>query len=468
MSLSRDKTQPIPAGDRSFLESEGNMKRLLFLLIALTWLTVGSTPVLACSCAESALPVCAAYWSSDAVFVGQLRDITPPGPRAANTLPVATLHFIVEQPFRGITTATVDVETLSGTSCDQEFVKGIRYLIYAHREPQSKQLMAGPCSRTTELSHAGEDLNYIRSVMQQGATESVAGRIAHFKHEPVSGVKIEVRNENKTFETITDEKGNYSVSLAGPGTYTIRLAVPSSVDVLAHREDLLSKIETTDALTTIEYKVELEKSQCDYREFHTYPVDLHATAEISGSVLTAAGRPVNKGYVHLLEGEADSNLFNYAKIEADGTFKFEGVAVGEYFLVLNPRNEAPDADDPPYARTFYPNATDSGGATKIVVTEGAKLENLTLRVGPPWKARAVSGKVVREDGSPVPKALLSLYDGDRYIRRVDVDKNGRFKFKVYGDFKYALEAQELGERSGKSGPVSITDKSTNLTLVMKP
>ena len=443
------------------------MKCLLLLLIALIWLTIASNPVLACTCIEYGTPVCAVYWRSDAVFVGQLRDITPPDHKSTDTLPTATLHFIVEQPFRGITTATVDVGTLSGTSCDMNFVKGKRYLIYADRESNSNQLFAGPCSRTTELGNAVDDLNYIRSLTQQGVTESIAGRVLRMRYDPMPGVKIEVRNENKIFETISDQKGDFSVSLAGPGTYTVKVLVPSSVSVLATRDDLISKLETTDTLTTMEYKVELGRSECDYRQFDLFPVDLHATAEVSGALLTASGLPVNKGYVYLMK-RADSDRFNYTKIEANGSFKFENVAVGEYFLVLNPDNEAPDEDDPPYARAFYPNATDASGATKIVVTEGAKLENLTLRVGPAWKARAVSGRVVWQGGGPVADAHVSLYDGDRYIRLVKVDKKGRFSFKVYGDFKYAIKAQVFGARQGKSDRVAITDKSTNLTLVLKP
>lgn len=443
------------------------MKCLLLLLFALTCFTIslGSKPV--CQCEEYGTPICARYWRADAVFVGNLRDITPPDRKAAGTWPMATLHFIVEQPFRGITSATVDVGTASGTSCDIGFVKGKRYLIYAYRGEESKQLFTGMCMGGEEASEAVDDLNYIRSLTQQGVAESIAGRVVQGKFTPLAGVKIEVRNENKTFETTSDEKGDFSLSLPGPGTYNVKVLVPSSVAVLANREDLLDKLETTDALTTLEYKVELGKNQCDYRQFDTFRVDLHATAELSGFVLTTTGRPVDKGFVHLRD-PANPDRSDYKEIEADGSFKFEGVAVGEYHLVLNPRNEAPGENDAPYARTFYPNAADVSGATKIVVTEGAKLENLTLRVGRPLKARTVSGKVVWEKGPPGAGAHISIYSGGQYLRRVEVDEKGAFSFNVYGDFKYAIEANVYGEPSGQSSRVAITEKSTNLMLVLKP
>ena len=380
---------------------------------------------------------------------------------------MATLHFIVEQPFRGITSATVDVGTASGTSCSIQFDKGKRYLIYAHRNSETQQLFTGMCMGGGEIEDVEEDLKYIRSVMQQGVTESIVGRVVRGKYTPVTGVKVEVRNENKTFQTTSDENGNYSVSVAGTGTYSVKVLVPSSVAVMATRQDLLDKMETTDALTTIEYNVELGKSQCDYRLFDTFPVDLHATAEVSGFVLTASGRPVDQGYVYL-QRTSDGDRSDFTKIEADGSFKFEGVPVGEFHLVLNPRNEAPGENDPPYARTFYPNATDVSGATKIVVTEGAKLENLTLRVGRAFKARTVSGKVVWETGAPAPGARIAIYNGDQYVRAVEADKKGLFSLKVYGDFKYSLNVTVYGEPLGGAGPVPITDKSTNVTIVVKP
>ncbi len=51
------------------------MKRLILVLIAFGWFTV-SDDARACTCSEYDVPVCAAYWRADAVFAGQLVDIT--------------------------------------------------------------------------------------------------------------------------------------------------------------------------------------------------------------------------------------------------------------------------------------------------------------------------------------------------------------------------------------------------------
>lgn len=91
------------------------MKSLLFLLVALTCLLISSTTVVACQCDQYDVPVCAAFWKAQAVFVGQLRDITPPDPKSTDRTHVATLHFIVEQLFRGITS-----EHDTSKQCDKD------------------------------------------------------------------------------------------------------------------------------------------------------------------------------------------------------------------------------------------------------------------------------------------------------------------------------------------------------------
>ena len=443
------------------------MKRLLLILISFACLPFITEGVRACTCSEYDVPVCAAYWRTDAVFAGQLLDITPVEKKSENQMPTVMLHFIVEQPFRGVAGNRIDVETLRGTSCDMKFEKGERYLIYASRDHGNNQLFAGACSRTNNLKDADDDLDYIRSVTQQRATESILGRLLRNQYEPLAGLKVTVQSDDKTLEAKTDAKGDFTVSVPGPGNYTVRAFIPFAALFMAHREDEQPKIVATDALTTFEYKVEIAKNECNYRQIDAYEIDLHATAEVSGNVLTASGRPVSPGYVSLVNA-ADAVRGFSMKLEDSGSFKFEGVPVGEYYLILNPRNQAPDENDAPYPRTYFPNVAEAGGATKIVVTEGAKLENLTLHVGPRWKERLITGKVVWQNGGPPRDAHLSLYDGNRYIRLIKLDEKGRFNFKVYGDFKYAIIAETWGEHQGRSERVSITnEKSTDLKLVLK-
>jgi len=60
----------------------------------------------------------------------------------------------------------------------------------------------------------------------------------------------------------------------------------------------------------------------------------------------------------------------------------------------------------------------------------------------------VKGKVVWQNGRSLQNGHISLYDGDRYIRLIKLDEKGRFNFKVYGDFKYAIVAETWGETRG--------------------
>lgn len=446
------------------------MRHVALITISLATLMFFPAQANACQCAEYGTPVCAAYWRADAVFVGELTRITPPAKQSKNELPTALLHFIVEQPFRGVTGAQVDVATLSGTSCDMKFDKGQRYLIYASLDPDTKRLFAGPCTRTTTFDDAAEDLNYLRTVTQQGAQESISGRLVRDKYDPLSGLKVTVQRGDQTIETTTDKQGRFDVSLPGPGNYTVRAFVPFAAGVLAYVGDPETREKATDTLTTLEYELKIEKNHCDHRELNLFKGDLHATAEVTGNVLTTSGRPVHPGFVYLVSAD-DPDRSTSQQLDENGAFKFEGVGVGDYYLVLNPRNEAPGENDPPYSRTYFPSAAEPAQATRIVVTEDAKLENLTLRVSQPWKERTVSGSVVWQDGRPATGATggqISLYDADHYVRLIKLDDKGRFNFKVYGDFKYFIEARSWGKTQGRSPRVPIPEgNSKPLKLILK-
>ena len=127
------------------------MRHVILITISLAALMFFPAQANACQCDEYGTPVCAAYWRADAVFVGQLTRITPPAKQSNDEIPTALLHFIVEQPFRGVTSAQVDVATLSGTSCDMKFDKGQRYLIYASLDPDFQATLCGTMHQDHDL-----------------------------------------------------------------------------------------------------------------------------------------------------------------------------------------------------------------------------------------------------------------------------------------------------------------------------
>jgi hypothetical protein len=426
----------------------------------------------ACSCVEYGTPPCAEYWRADAVFAGVITDIRKL-PNDPNSLPQALLHFRVEDAYRGVSVSELDVATLSGTSCDGTFEKGERWLVYGYRDAATGRLEILPCTRTHLLRGDSEDLAYIRGLKRGKSEQAVLGKLLRNRHEPLAGLKVTVQGGGQSFESMTDAEGGYGFSLPKAGTYTVRSFVPFSAGAMSHRVPVGTQ--PTDEQTVVEYSVTIPAGQCAYNEIDVYRVDLHATAEVSGTVINEAGEAVTRGQLYLVDAAPQDGSRaerEYTKIGEDGGFKFEGVAVGRYYLVINPDDEAPGEGDAPHPRTFHAGATDTSRATPLVITEGAKLEGITFRVRPAMKARVISGRVVWADGKPATTATVSLYDGeaDRYIRMVGVDAEGRFTLEVFGDFKYELSASVYGKKYGASEKVQVpqTGQPAPIKIVVTP
>jgi hypothetical protein len=447
------------------------MYRKLLLATLLLFLSQAlAAEARACSCVEHGTPVCAAYWRADAVFTGVVTDIKKVPDAEQTSPPIALLHFIVEDKFRNVTASELEVETLHGTSCDMTFEKGKRWLVYAYRNASTGRLVISPCTRTHQISGTDDDLSYIRGLSQRPPEQSVHGRLAYFKYDPLADIKVVVSGAGRSFETKTDAEGNFSVQLPQGGAYTVRAVVPYSAGAYSHTAAV--ETDPTDEQTVLEYPVELPTGRCTYSELDVFKVDLHATAEISGKVIDETGQPVTRGYVHLIDAvqkEGSQSWGEHARIGEDGSFKFEGVAVGSFLLVINPRDEAPGESDAPHPRTFYPSVADREQASPLVITEGLKVEDIAFRVRGPLKKRVVSGRVLWPDGKPA-EAYVSLYNGDKYVRLVRSGADGRFTMDIYGDFDYKLEVKAFGPKAGQSEKVKIPSalKPAPMLLKLKP
>jgi hypothetical protein len=264
---------------------------------------------------------------------------------------------------------------------------------------------------------------------------------------------------------MTTKYGDFSLSLPGPGSFTVRVTVPYPARLMDNSEDDVTvRFTQTESLSTFEYDVALEKSQCSYLELDVYGTDPRATATVAGSVRTATGQPVDRGAVSLING-VDTGPDYVELLKKDGSFRLQGVAPGEYHLVLNARN----GFDGPYARTYYPATEDKQEAKKIQVTEGVTIEDLEMRVGPRLSERRVAGTVVWKSGRPPEGAHIAMYSGDEYVRYVSIDEDGRFNFILYGDFDYSIEARDyIEELEGRSQRMKIPQgNSAALKLVIQ-
>ncbi|HLM01980.1 MAG TPA: carboxypeptidase-like regulatory domain-containing protein [Pyrinomonadaceae bacterium] len=61
------------------------------------------------------------------------------------------------------------------------------------------------------------------------------------------------------------------------------------------------------------------------------------------------------------------------------------------------------------------------------------------------KAKAIYGKVIAEDGTPVPDALVQIYrnleEGEVILAEIKADENGRFEMQNFAAGKYMIRAK---------------------------
>ncbi|HKO45588.1 MAG TPA: hypothetical protein VJU84_20095 [Pyrinomonadaceae bacterium] len=430
------------------------MSRLFIILVTVLCLPAFAETIQACQCREYGTPTCAKFWRSDAVFVGQVVDVKPLQKKPDNVYSYVMVRFIVQESFRGVSGTRVGVATAT-TMCDTTFKKGKRYLVFASLDDDTNQLFTGMCRGTTLISDT-DDLNELRKLKQREAGESISGRIVTNRYKGLPGMTVEVTGNDKTLKTMTTKYGEFSLPMTGSGSFTVRVSVPYAVQHMMYsNDDLDVRSVHTESVSTFEYDVTLQKSECSYLEIDVHGTDPRATAAVAGNVLTATGEAVAKGAISLIN-DLETGPDYVEHVQKDGSFRFEGVAPGEYHLVLNAGKEVPAEFDAPYARTYFPATEDKSEAKKISVTEGAVIESLSMRVGRRMSERTVAGKVVWNGGLALEDAYLAVYSGDEYVRRVEIEDDGTFKFILYGDFAYSIEARDfIDEIEGRSQRITI-------------
>jgi len=436
--------------------------------------------VLACSCLEGG-PPCQEFGATDAVFLGRVTRITGfkeavdggiPGERHA----YLRVRFEVQAAFRGVQGREVEVVTnASGSMCGYGFERNETYVVYADRSPLDGSLHTGLCSGTKRAAAAKADLEYFQSRATLPPGGRVFGAIEQVEKDPVRfqdkslgpalRVPVVVRDGDKSWKTVTDNRGRYEVSGLPPGAYEIQPLLPPGLSARG-RAPLTLKAEDR-----IHLKV--EDRGCAEADFV-----LRADRRIQGRLLDAQGQPVADRIVDLLpesKSLLDRDLYSLPIVisSADGSFAFEDLPAGRYYVGLSLKS-------PPYAftetmivypRVFYPGVVERSAAIIVDVTDGSR-EGVDIRLPSPLAPREIRGIVRWSDGRPAGGASVSLsnptYNRSSSVATEEADENGQFILKGYQGTPYVIIARTYRTLGGlvgaESKPLTVESPFTEITL----
>lgn len=192
-----------------------------------------------------------------------------------------------------------------------------------------------------------------------------------------------------------------------------------------------------------------------------FTAELTPLAQLAGRLTSPDREPIPATIVGLRR-PWDGAWIQTATTNADGRFHFRHLEPGTWILAALPgfqhtgakpadsikplrHPEIPEEQNQRlgWAATFYPNAANYTDAARISLRPGAQLDGYDIRLRT-RTLRRIAGTVLHHDGSPAPKALLSISDpANKGVngQSVTADANGRFEFHTASDGDWRLFAQ---------------------------
>ena len=347
------------------------------LLVILVGISVGA---FGCECASRGAerPCRPIKDSSEVIFVGKLLSVENPpddSRTADEDIGEARYTFGVEESLAGVTTGQLDIFSgRGGGDCSVRFTVGEKYLIDAWRG-EDRRVSVSTCSRTRPLVEAGAVLPQLRAMRDGRRPDSLFGTL--WRDEPsegdynqyLAGRTIHLRSPDRMFETKTDAAGRYRFPDLPPAEYAVSVDLPPSFVLIGDAEDLPPK------------PLVVAANACGEYDFIALP-----TGQISGRVIAANGRQIeDRPAVGVMLFRADryvenpSNWYRWANLK-NGNFLFKHVASGDYFVVYNYKDRIDERH--PFAKTFYPSATDPDHASRVHLDEGKNATDIVISVRP--------------------------------------------------------------------------------------
>jgi Carboxypeptidase regulatory-like domain len=337
----------------------------------------------------------------------------------------------------GVDTSQKEIEILTGFGggdCGYQFQVGIEYVIYAYKNSAGR-LETGICSRTRPLAEAADDVKYIREMATAPETGELRVRTAFPGIPGQSGATIIAEGQGQRDVVIANGAGEAVFNGLRAGEYTIHVA--------------------SDGDLPDDPKVQLRGKGC-------LDVSLFRVLRITGRVVTRTGAPASRIQVQF---RSTDNKFGDGSMmtDADGNYELRILRPGEYHLGINLNGTATKYS--PYPRWLHPGTEDSAAATKIDFSGRPETRVYDLILPDPLPERTVDGVVVRADGQPAVRSVVTAFDAFRnVVAQAFTDPSGHFVMRLFVEIPYQLLAVIPGPEAVSAPPVDIQPGSSPLSL----
>src|SRR3989449_11242511 len=231
---------------------------------------------------------------------------------------------------------------------------------------------------------------------------------------------------------ITDENGEFSFRGISAGEYYI---VSRPIDehvgsAVAAPLPMQTGDPVRDAAIVSEYKKQNIKITVD--GVNTIRIDLRVHnphfGTISGRIVNDDGKPAVGSQVNLTPRtrSVETNTGAYALTDEEGSYRFKGLAAGEYTVSANPPSKLPDRGKPrnwlegSLGATSFPSTVDAGSSPAITVYADRETSDINITLAS-RKLHSVAG-IVRMigDGRPVSGAAVRLFKKDEPVQAKSV------------------------------------------------
>lgn len=431
----------------------GAMRVLSFAILV----SMPIAQAVACLC-FGPVPVCDAVGASAAVFTGTVLAIeepvlasagNSPGPRLnrmyvdpASPAParqMRTVRIRINDVLSGVDARQKEIDVATGRGggdCGYAFQVAEEYVIYAYKNQEGK-LETGTCNRTRPLREAADDVAYFQAMANAPAMSQLRVSIGYPGTPAKKGMTIIAQHEGSRISSSTDAGGHAQFTGLPPGEYTI------------HAQE--------DGDLADDPKIQLFAKGCR-------DVTLVRSLRITGRVSTSAGGPASRVQIDVrsIEGKEGNGTMS----DMDGRYELRISQPGRYYIGFSLNRTA--TRETPYPRWFHPGTADPAQATQIAFTGKPEVRMVDMVLPERQPAREISGLVLRGDGRPMPRSVVSVFDDSGVIVGQGVaDGNGQFTVQVFAGISYRLHAVWSGDAVNpavSAVPMEIQPSGEKLTL----